>query len=97
MTLTPTPCRYGRRANDRDELARARWRLRTMSSALSSSKAVLESYERQFAAGRRSWMDLLNAMRELTQNDYARVEAHAQMAGSLHRLQLRIQRPEAAP
>jgi len=50
---------------------------------------VLDSYQRQFQAGRKSWLDLLNAVRELAQNQYALADAHAAMDAAMHRLQIR--------
>ena len=34
------------------------------SAEASASASVMESYLRQFAAGRRTWLDLMNAVRE---------------------------------
>ena len=34
-----------------------------------ANKEVYESFERQFLSGSRSWLDLLNAARELTQTE----------------------------
>jgi hypothetical protein len=58
--------------------------------AVQGAQRVFESYERQFPAGRKTWIDLMNAIRELAQNAYTLVDAHAAQAGALYRLQLRM-------
>lgn len=60
---------------------------------IGSSQDVLQSYERQFQAGRKSWQDLLNALRELTQNEYALVDTEASVVGAMYRIQLRSSQP----
>ncbi len=57
--------------------------------SIKSSIDVLRSYERQFQAGKKSWQDLLNALRELTQNEYALAETEAAGFGAMYRIQLR--------
>ena len=37
------------------------------SAALAAATQVSESYDRQFLAGRKTWLDVLNAARELIQ------------------------------
>jgi adhesin transport system outer membrane protein len=75
--------------NDRDELANARLQITALSRSISGSQAVLESYSRQFQAGRKSWLDLLNAARELVQNEFAMSDTNAAMLCTMHRLQIR--------
>jgi outer membrane protein, adhesin transport system len=75
---------------DMTEVVNARERLASLSDAVRGADTVLESYERQFVANRKSWQDLMNAVRELSQNEAARVEAETQLVGALLRLQLRI-------
>ena len=60
------------------------------SKASEGSEKVLESYQRQFQAGRKSWLDLLNAVRELAQNEYALADAKAGMVSAMNRLQIRM-------
>ena len=51
---------------------------------------VLASYERQFQANRKTWLDLLNQVRELAQNEYALVDAQASLVGSRLRLEINM-------
>lgn len=44
-------------------------RLASQRSALAAATAVAESYDRQFLAGRKSWLDVMNAARELAQTE----------------------------
>ena len=81
--------------SDREEFANARSRLVALERSVEGSTLVLESYVRQFQAGRKSWQDLLNAARDLAQNQYNLADARASLVGALHRLQLRMdQSPE---
>ena len=57
--------------------------------AIGSAREVLESYERQFVAGRKSWLDVLNALRDLTQSDIRLTQAQASATAGLYRLRLR--------
>jgi adhesin transport system outer membrane protein len=74
---------------DRDELATSRTRMLALDKSVQGSQAVLESYGRQFTAGRKTWQDLMNAVRELAQNKYNLVDAHASMVTAMYRLQIR--------
>jgi len=76
--------------NDREEFLNARERIAALEKSVVSSALVLESYQRQFQAGRKQWQDLLNQVRELAQNQYALADAQASMVGSMHRLQIRM-------
>ena len=60
-------------------------------------KRQLDSYSRQFTAGRKTWIDLLNAVRELAQNQYARADSQAALAAAVYRLQVRLGATELAP
>ncbi len=81
--------------NDREEFFNARLRIQGLDKSVTGSEVVLESYLRQFQAGRKSWLDLLNTARELAQNEYAQAEARVAMVAAMHRLQLRMgQRPD---
>ena len=42
-------------------------RLQSMQTSLNSAEDVAASYDRQFLAGRKSWLDVMNAARELAQ------------------------------
>lgn len=74
---------------DRDDFRDNRVRAQALDAAVQGAQRVFESYERQFTAGRKSWVDLLNAVREVAQNAYSLVDAHTAQATALYRLQLR--------
>lgn len=74
---------------DRDEYFNAKSRIDALQQSVKGSEIVLDSYQRQFQAGKKSWLDLLNAVRELAQNQYALADARASMQGAIHRLQIR--------
>ena len=58
---------------------------------------VLASFERQFQANRKTWLDLLNQVRELAQNEYALVDAQASLVGARLRLEINMnQNPVAS-
>jgi outer membrane protein, adhesin transport system len=76
--------------NDRDEFVNARSRIAALEKSVASSALVLESYQRQFQAGRKQWQELLNQVRELAQNQYALADAQASMVGAMYRLQIRM-------
>ena len=57
-------------------------------SASASSTEVYESYARQFTAGRKSWLDVLNTVREAGQYELMVLDANAQMLGAALRLGL---------
>ncbi len=44
-------------------------RLEAQRASLNAAKQVSESYDRQFLAGRKSWLDVMNAARELAQTE----------------------------
>ena len=53
-------------------------RVLNATEARSMSADVAASYARQYTAGRKSWLDVLNAVRESTQSELAVVDAQAQ-------------------
>jgi adhesin transport system outer membrane protein len=53
----------------------ARVRIATGRDAVRLSERVRESYFRQYVAGRRTWLDLMNAVREAASADLSRAEA----------------------
>lgn len=75
---------------DADDLRDNRLRAQSLDAAVQGAQRVFESYERQFAAGRKTWLDLMNALREVAQNSYSLVDANAAQAAALNRLQLRV-------
>ena len=76
--------------NDREEFVNSRLRIAALEKSVASSVLVLDSYQRQFQAGRKQWQDLLNQVRELAQNQYALADAQASMVGAMYRLQIRM-------
>lgn len=75
---------------DRDDMRDNGLRADSLYQAVQGAQRVFESYERQFTAGRKSWIDLMNTVREVAQNAYTLVDAHAAQAAALYRLQLRV-------
>lgn len=73
---------------DLDEFLAARTRFENATLASRGSKEVHESYTRQYTAGRKTWLDVLNTVRESTQADVAATDAGAQATGALLRLKL---------
>lgn len=57
-------------------------------AAVAGAQIVVDSYRRQFIAGRKSWLEVLNAVRE--QADYQRqlLQVQAQMLASFYKLQV---------
>lgn len=69
---------------DWNEWVAARMRLDNANQTSTMSTEVFESYTRQYVIGRKSWLEVLNAMREATQSQFAVEDARAQaLAASL--------------
>ena len=66
----------------------SRKRLENALLASTSSKEVYESYTRQYTTGRKTWLDVLNTVRESTQADVAAVDSRTQVTGAALRIQL---------
>lgn len=60
----------------------------SLQRTLKASANVMSSYHRLFVAGRRSWLDVMNAAREVTQIEASLVEVEASLAVSSFRLRL---------
>jgi adhesin transport system outer membrane protein len=58
---------------------------------------VLASNRRLFVTGRRSWIDLLNSVREIAQAEQAEAEARAGSVGAYYRLGLLLGIPMWSP
>lgn len=71
---------------DWNEWLAARLRLENANQARAMSAEVSESYARQYTAGRKTWIDVLNAVREATQSELAADDARAQMLAASLRL-----------
>jgi adhesin transport system outer membrane protein len=63
-------------------------RLRGLTSASIASSEVLDSYERQFLAGRKQWLDLMNAAREQAQSEAQLADAEGALELSSLKLKL---------
>ena len=57
-------------------------------AASGSAKRVMESYMRQFTSGRRTWLDVMNAVRETNSAEIDAVEARISAQSALTRLLL---------
>lgn len=66
----------------------AQARLKGLMAASKASANVLESYERQFLAGRKQWLDLMNAAREQAQSEAQLADAKGALELSSLRLVL---------
>ena len=55
-------------------------------AAVASADAVLRSFERQFDAGRKSWLDVLNAARELTAAELGAATLQVELCAAWARL-----------
>lgn len=66
----------------------AKDRENSLIAAVAGAQIVVNSYRRQFIAGRKSWLEVLNAVRE--HNDYKvqLVQTRADILGAFHRLQV---------
>jgi adhesin transport system outer membrane protein len=47
---------------------------------------VVDSYLRQYRVGRKSWLDVLNAQREVVQAEYTLVDYQSLLLGASYRL-----------
>ena len=77
--------------NDRNAVETGAARLASALRSVRGAEIVRDSYTRQFTAGRKSWLDLLNAVREVTQAEYSVVDARASVLGAVGRLKLRAE------
>jgi len=55
--------------NDVSALRSIKQRTQAIQGALSASQSVLESFERQFNAGRKTWLDLMTVAKDVAQNE----------------------------
>ena len=73
-------------ASDLIEFQAAKSRATISGTAADTADRVSESYMRQFIAGRRSWLDVMNALREAVDAEIGRSEAEVTAMGSSVRL-----------
>lgn len=78
---------------DRVEFLSARARIEGLERSVESAEEVLASYQRQFQAARKSWQDLLNTVRDLSNSEYALADARITMLAALYRLHVRASLP----
>lgn len=71
---------------DWNEWVAARLRQENAVQSRAMSTEVFESYTRQYVIGRKSWIDVLNAVREATQSQFALEDARAQAIAASLRL-----------
>lgn len=84
-------------ANDLVENAAARARITSSGTASSSAENVTESFKRQFIAGRRTWLDVMNATREATSAELGAADAEFSAMGSAARILLQTCRWQPQP
>ncbi len=63
---------------DWNEWVAVRLRLENASQSRAMSTEVFESYARQYVIGRKTWIDVLNAVREATQSEFALEDVQTQ-------------------
>lgn len=73
---------------DAEECSRSLVMHRDATLATKAASEVLSSYTRLFVAGKRNWLDVLNAAQELVQSSVAEGDLVASYWGSLYRLRL---------
>lgn len=74
-----------------ESFASARTRIGQLRAGRDHSEAILGSYQRAYVAGRRSWLDLMNAVRELAQSEQALADARVQRLLAAYRVRLHDQ------
>lgn len=75
---------------DWNEVKHARERRENAALSRKTAATVFDSYSRQFATGRKSWVDVMNSVREFTQAEFAVADAEAQFSAAALRLNVRI-------
>lgn len=70
------------------QLLSARSRAKALSSAVAGAKIVTDSYQRQFITGRKSWLDVLNAVREHSDYQAQLVQTEAALLAAYYTLQI---------
>ena len=74
--------------NDANEIQENLQRYKSLVVLVESARQIHESYVRQFTAAKKSWLDVMNAMRELSQNEYALNDVQHNFFGLLKRLRV---------
>jgi len=74
---------------DHIEYRYASQRIGNAEASAQSTQNVTDSYMRQFISGRRSWLDVMNAVRESTSSRLDAIDAAASASSALNRLLIR--------
>lgn len=77
---------------DWNEWSEAQLRRKNAVEVSAMSTGVSESYARQYTAGRKSWIEVLNAVREAAQADFTAADADAQATMAALRIRMRTGR-----
>lgn len=78
------------------QLSSALNRLPSLKQSLASSRLTAQAWDRQFLAGRKSWMEVMNTVREVLQADLDLVDAETQILLGSWRLACLVETPEMA-
>lgn len=70
------------------QFASAKDRENSLVAAVAGAQIVVSSYRRQFIAGRKSWLEVLNAVREHSDYQVQLVETRADILGNFYKLQV---------
>lgn len=70
------------------QFASAKDRETSLIAAAAGAQIVVNSYRRQFIAGRKSWLEVLNAVREQNEYQVQLVQARTDMLGAFYKLQV---------
>jgi adhesin transport system outer membrane protein len=72
-------------------LASMRDRIQAYQRALKGARAVAQSWDRQYVAGKKSWQEVMNAAREVTQSHLQLIETESQANTTAWRLAILTQ------
>ena len=78
------------------QLSSALNRLPSRKQSLASARLTAQAWDRQFLAGRKSWMEVMNTVREVLQADLDLVDAETQILLGSWRLACLVETPEMA-
>ena len=70
------------------QFASAKDQERSLVAAVAGAQIVVSSYRRQFIAGRKSWLEVLNAVREHSQYQIQLVEIRSSIIATYYKLQV---------
>ena len=70
------------------QFASAKDRENSLIAAVAGAQIVVSSYRRQFIAGRKSWLEVLNAVREHSDYQIQLVQTRADILGAFYKLQV---------